>query len=84
MLTLSMATKQSDGVCRGRGRSPLLYLTCELASTEPQCIIKLAENLSYCIQCIPFIMLQFCTYYLSFRKLALCAYQYLYLTRKIC
>ncbi|KAF3848036.1 hypothetical protein F7725_021064 [Dissostichus mawsoni] len=31
MLTLSMATKQSDGVCRGRGRPPLLYLTCELA-----------------------------------------------------
>lgn len=27
-----------------RERSPSLWLTCELASTEPQCITKLAEN----------------------------------------
>lgn len=31
ILTLSTATKHSGGVCRGGGRSPLLYLTCELA-----------------------------------------------------
>lgn len=28
-------------------------------------------------------MLQFCTYYFSFRNLALCAYQYLYLTQDL-
>lgn len=31
-------------VCAKGEADALLYLSCELASTEPQCIIKLAEN----------------------------------------
>lgn len=83
MRTLSMATKQSDGVSVQRERlipSSLFNLWTGLhwATMYNQT----GWNLSYCIQYIPFIMLQFCTY-LSFRKLALCAYQYLYLTHNL-